>query len=56
MKHYKCTNLENRKAAAEPLPGEQVAFPGNLRLLGRAQLLHVWHNLQRGVLRTYKLC
>ncbi len=47
--------LEYGEATAEPLPGEEVTLPRNLRLLGRTQLLHVGHNLQRGVLRNNKI-
>ena len=39
-------DLENAEAAAQPLPGEEVTLPRNLSLLGCAELLNVWHNLQ----------
>ena len=39
-------HLEDAEAAAQPLPGEQVALPRNLSLLGCAQFLDIWHNLQ----------
>ena len=42
-------DLEYAEAAAEPLPGEQVSLPGDLRLLGRAQLLNVGDHLQSRV-------
>ena len=42
-------DLEDAEAAAEPLSGEQVSLPGDLRLLGRAQLLNVGDHLQSRV-------
>ena len=39
-------DLEDAEAAAQPLPSEQVALPRNLSLLGCAELLDIWHNLQ----------
>ena len=39
-------DLEDAEAAAQPLSGEEVTLPRNLSLLGCAELLNVWHNLQ----------
>ena len=39
-------DLEDAEAAAQPLPGEEVTLPCYLSLLGCAELLNVWHNLQ----------
>ena len=39
-------DLEYAEAAAESLPGQQVSLPGYLGLLGSAELLNIWHNLQ----------
>ena len=39
-------DLEDAEAAAQPLPGKEVTLPCNLSLLGCAELLNVWHNLQ----------
>ena len=50
-------DLEDAEAAAESLPGEEVSLAGDLRLLGRAQLLNVGDHLQGRVSReqTFKL-
>ena len=49
-------DLEDAEAAAESLPGEEVSLAGDLRLLGRAQLLDVGDHLQGRVSReqTFK--
>ena len=39
-------HLEDAEAAAQPLPGEQVALPCNLSLLSCPEFLDIWHNLQ----------
>ena len=39
-------DLEDAEAAAQPLPGEQVALPRNLSLLSCPEFLDIWHNLQ----------
>ena len=44
-------DLEDAEAAAEPLSGQQVSLAGDLRLLGRAQLLNVGDHLQSRVSR-----
>ena len=48
-------HLEDGEAAAQPLPCEEVPLPGDLRLLGSAQLLDVRHDLERRVLRLQPL-
>ena len=42
-------DLEYAEAAAESLPGQQVPLPGYLGLLGSAELLNIWHDLEGGV-------
>ena len=44
-------DLEDAEAAAESLPSEEVSLAGDLRLLGRAQLLYVGDHLQGRVSR-----